>query len=97
MTGNPPRKQNLHARKLRERSVPKLSRESSGDYKRSHIFMCIIIYGQFSAQTAQEITKQMSPRKLQAAKPADGEENEEPCLLEPLPFHWIGGVGEGFP
>ena len=56
--------------------------------------MCNIIYVQFSAQTAQEITKQMSPRKRQAAKPADGEENEEPCALE---RRSTGGVGEGFP
>jgi hypothetical protein len=48
----------------------------------------------YPRKTAQEITKHMSPRKLQAAKPADGEENEEPCELE---RRSTGGVAEGFP
>ena len=62
--GTPRRKQNLHARKPRERSASRSSRKSSGEGRQiaeAHlsihiIFMYNIIYGQFSAKaTAKDI------------------------------------------
>ena len=75
---NPPRKQNVHARKLRERSASRPSRESSGET--IQIEMCVVKYDKYAC--ARSLTgnfRRKQPRKVSRNK---GRRESQHCARE---------------